>query len=248
MPSLVVLFVVAIAAPARAALLPFRGEIDIAFGGSLLFVTVAGTGIAEVNGAGSGGPLTQLALPAGVFATSTEFPGAPPLGGLLVAAHNGAGTFANLTAHGGGGTMPILGLARLCLLAGCDTATVALDLPLSVVGAGGIAQVAGPFSVTLEGAPWTKGSVTISRPGAQTVVGGFAHGPLLMSGSTAQLGGVIALVTPVRIASTLPGFADLDSWAFLQIEFVPEPSTGLLLGAGLLAIARAARRRSERVA
>lgn len=224
------------ATPAQASPLPFRATIEIAFGG-FAFVTIEGTGVAEIGATGAS--LTQLSLPAGVFSIETEFPGTFPLGGLAITAQNGAGAFSDLTANSGGGAMPMVGVARLCLLAGCDAATFVLDLPLSGVGAGGVATVTGPFAVTLEGAAWTKGVVTIERPGATTLVGGYAYGPAAQPGSTAQPGGVLGLVTPIRIATTLPGYEDLDSFALLHIEFIPEPSTLLLLGAGLVGLARA---------
>jgi len=233
----------AVCSATLAALLPFTATIDIAFRG-FFFVTVAGSGVAAVND--GGGALTQITFPPGAFAASTEFPGSFPIGGIAVDAANGTGHFAGLTPSGGGGTMPVLGLARICLLAGCASAAVALDLPLGVVGAGGVAQVSGPLGVTLSGAPWTKGAVTVSRTGAVSVVSGYAHGPASLSGSTARAGGALGLVTPIRITSTLPGFEDLDSWALLDVQLVPEPATLLLVGAGLAGLARAGRARRRR--
>jgi hypothetical protein len=234
-----------LAGPARGAPIPFRGELIVAFAG-FTFVSVAGAGIAEVNGDGTGGALTALALPEGVFAATTEFPGTFPLGGIRVTASNGAGLFA-LTPSGGGGAMPLRGVARLCLLATCSAATIALDLPLSVVGAGGLAQVTGPIDVTITGAQWTKGGATVMRPGATTILGGSARGPLGQAGSTAQPGGRLVLVTPIRVSSSLPGYEDLDSWAELHLEFVPEPSTLALLGSGFAALAAGARRRRRAI-
>jgi hypothetical protein len=240
-PWLALAWLLLAAAPAPAALLPFRGELVVAFAGGFPAIAVAGAGIAEVND--GGGALTVLALPGGVFATSATFPGTFPIGGIVVTGANGAGAFA-LTPSGGGGAMPLRGNARLCLLASCGAATIALDLPLSVVGAGGVTQVTGAIDVTLTGALWTKGPITVMRPGATTFLGGFARGPLGLEGSTAQPGGMLVLVTPIRIATNLPGFEDLDSWAELHLEFVPEPSTLVLLGAGFAGLAAAAGRRS----
>jgi hypothetical protein len=69
--------------------------------------------------------------------------------------------------------------------------------------------------------------------------------PSQHAGSTAQAGGVVSLVTPVRIHSGLPGFADIPAFGYLQIEFVPEPSVAVLVGAGLAALAADRRRRAQ---
>lgn len=227
------------AAPAQAALLPFRGEVVVFFPSLALPVIVEGRGVAELNGPGGalGGPLTRLALPAGAFAIASDFPGAGPVGGLRVTAANGPGSFTGLGGGAGGGTMPIQGFARLCLLLACDAATTFVDLPLSVAGVGGTSVVTGPVGLTLRGAPWTLGTITVETPGAISIVNGRAQGPLGLPGTTAQVGGLLELVTPILLTSTLPGFEDLDAWALLTIEFVPEPAAALLFGTGIALLA-----------
>jgi hypothetical protein len=194
------------------------------------FFTVSGSGIAQVNAIG--GALTTLVLPAGAFATTAVFPGGGLVGELQVTAANGAGSFL-LTAMGGGGAMPALGNLRLCLLTSCSAAPVVLSLPLSVVGAGGTAMVAGPPAITIEGAPWTKGTASIMGPGFTTIFAGTAHGPASLPGSTAQAGGILELVTPILVATSLPGLGNLDSFAILHIEFLPEPGALLPLAGAL---------------
>jgi hypothetical protein len=198
-----------------------------------------------VNGSGTGGPLTSLQIPGGVFATSADFPGTLVLGGVRVAAQNGAGAFGGLTPSGGGGTMPFVGSARLCFLVGCDVATLFADLPISVVGVGGTTAADGPIGVTLQGAPWTKGTFVITTPGLSSQIGGFAHGPASQTGSTAQPGGLISLVTPIMVSTSLPGFEVLPSFAVLTVEFLPEPGTLLLVAGGLALLAQRARSRQR---
>jgi hypothetical protein len=115
-------------------------------------------------------------------------------------------------------------------------------VPLGVVGVGGTTKIGGPVPITLEGAPWTQGTFTITFPGAVSIIGGSAQGPLGLAGSTAQPGGVLLLVTPARIRTGLPGFADLPAFGIMEIEFVPEPRAAVLLAAGLVALAARRRR------
>jgi hypothetical protein len=243
----IVPFVVSLllAAPVAATPLPFQGEVGIVLPTIGVIVSVSGNGLADVR-TNASGLLTALDLPAGVFATSATFPGSVALRELHVAASNGAGAFAGLTAHGGGGTMPVQGIARLCLLAPCSIATLYRDLALSPVGAGGTAMVTGAITITLDGARWTKGGFTITAPGLVSEVEGFAAGPGGLTGSTAQPGGVLSLVTPIHIHTSLPGLRELPGFALLSLTFVPEPGTLALLGAGLVATAIGAHRAQRR--
>ena len=62
---------------------------------------------------------------------------------------------------------------------------------------------------------------------------GFAHGPVSGS-STAAVGGVLQVVTPVRVETTQdPPNARIANPAILRLHFIPEPGLLLLLGAGV---------------
>ena len=72
---------------------------------------------------------------------------------------------------------------------------------------------------------------------------GFAHGPASASqSSTAQPGGVLSLVTPVFVSTSLDSFPVIPIFSRMTLHFVPEPSTMLLLGSGLLALFALGRR------
>ena len=73
---------------------------------------------------------------------------------------------------------------------------------------------------------------------------GFAHGPVSGTTTTAKEGGVVQLVTPILVTTTLG--SGLDIIGTLRVVLVPEPGTGLLLGTGVIALALAGRRNHHR--
>lgn len=108
------------------------------------------------------------------------------------------------------------------------------------------------FSVV--GAPWTIGiasatGVRTENGGTTTVTArGFAHGPASATSSTAGIGGVIQLVTPIKITPFhgLPdGFDTLPIFAIAKIRFVPEPELLVLLGSGVAGLLLIGRSRSR---
>lgn len=218
---------------AQAAALPFTGSLAFQIG-AFDPIVVQGNGVATVNGDGTGGPLTQLSLPSGVFAVSgLSVPlNLPPISGVAVTAEAGAGAFAT---DGGtlGGPMPILGVARVCLFLACgDNPPVSLSLPLSVVGVGGSESVSFLVDLTISGSPWTTGMAVVGS----NAMSGFARGPLSGVSSTAMPGGLVRLVTPILITTGLDAFPLVPAFGILTVQFVPEPGTLVLLSSGIVAL------------
>jgi hypothetical protein len=230
----------ALATRSEAEPLPFSGSFAIILAG--FGVGIPGSGVAEVAGLGH---LTSWSLGEGAFATEglvvpLTTSGAAPVSGIQVTAHNGAGAFERSQ----GGAMPILGVAKVCLFGPCSSAAANLVVPLSVVGAGGVATATGPVDVTVIGAPWTTGTASIGS----VTAAGYARGPGSQTSSTAMPSGEIQLVTPIRILTNLPGdFAAIDAFGVLTLHFIPEPTTIALLGGGLIATAALGRRTRRRV-
>lgn len=193
------------------------------------------TGPVTVDTASSG-RLVSLGLPAGMLATTTQVVTTASNVDIRIAASNGPGAFAEDATGGFGGIMPILGTLRVCLFGTCDGSPVVdLALPLDVVGAGGtVTTTLQGFTLSVAGAPWGEGPVTLSGPGFVSVFEGYRSGPLGGTSTTTLTGGFVQLVSPVHVA--IPNLDPLEFVAVLDVEFVPEPGVAILLATGLLGL------------
>ena len=247
LPALLVLAVVGtVASAAVAAPLGFTGELQLSISG-LDPITVAGGGVATVEPrAGDADHLAALRLESSAFRVDglviqVTDPAAHPIFGVQATARNGAGSFAEV---GGvlGGTLPVLGAAKVCLFGNCDQAVANLAVPLSVVGGpGGTAVVGDAVNLTVVGAPWTTGTAAI---GTITTMG-FARGPGAATSSTLAQSGTVRLVTPVFISTSIGALPTVPAFAFLTLHFVPEPGTVALVGLGLAGLVAAGARRAR---
>ncbi|RIL00025.1 MAG: hypothetical protein DCC71_19430 [Proteobacteria bacterium] len=225
------------AAQAVADALPFTGALALQIG-PWPQIVVPGAGTAIVIGSGGAGHSSALALPGASFETTALVvpvtdPLAQPVFGLQATVENGAGTLAGSGGGGFGGALPLAGSFRVCLFASCPFAVTNVVVPLSVVGQGGFFHAAGGVNLTVVGAPWTTGTVAV---GSVTAMGGVS--PLSNSGAPS---GSVALVTPIFVSTNVAPFSIVPSFGFLDLHFVPEPGTLVLLGgglAGLLALGR----------
>lgn len=163
----------------------------------------------------TGGVLTvppTIASVAGFFAPVTGFP-LNLITGIVVTASNGAGSFAPgfaptggdlcpnagtpvngacIPGGGTGGIMPLVGAVHI-------KGPLALDVPVHVIGAGGVVSVMG---IIVEGAPWTTGAAKVTTTGP--VMAMYPANPtqaVAFQGTnmlTAGGGGSITLVTPAH--------------------------------------------------
>jgi hypothetical protein len=235
---------------AQAAQLEFSGTLAIQLG-ALGSAMSNGSGVATVNGSGTGAHVNSLSVPASPFAFNgivlpvTDLQ-QNPIKGIRITAHNASAMFAGGSVMDGlGGKMSLQGVAKLCLFAPCSAAAANIAVPLTVVGEGGAVTVGAPLlNVTVIGAPWTEGTAAV---GTLTAMG-FLHGPASGTSSTARPSGVVRLVTPIFISMrggsfTFPRLE--PTFGILTLHFVPEPSTLFLLGSGIAALVLFGRSRAR---
>jgi hypothetical protein len=249
------------ASSSTAAPVPFAGEFFFGIG-TLPGITVQATGIADINGSAGGLHISSLNLVGGSFQArvSVPVPNAAPISGIVLAGgtvtqmthlavpksvnltfaiptgsvSNGAAAFAGMSGGAGGGTMPINGVAVVCLFDICSGAPSAnLVVPLTPVGQGGTVFAEGAVAITAIGAPWVAGTAQVGTVSAM----GFGHGPESGASTTNAPSGVLSLVVPVFVSTSLPTFPVVPVFTRLTLHFIPEPGTLLLLGSGIAGLA-----------
>jgi len=247
------------ATPIFAESLPFVSTFAVEGLGPQAPVATA-TGTAAVNGAGPLGHLSSVAVPSNLLSISTTITptpnptSPPPFSFLVVRMDNAAGSFSeSATTAPLEGEMAVPGNIRVCILFGCGSF---FDVPLTSQGTRGVGLSGGPIvrpgavAVTVQGAPWTTGTVVITTTSGTVNGVGFAHGPASATSSTANPGGVVKLVTPVTITtkSLLSPPSVISLVASFEVEIIPEPAalTLLLPGIGVLLTLGAVRLRRDR--
>ena len=144
-----------------------------------------------------------------------------------------------------GGRGPLFGSASIGVLGGL----VNLVVPLSGVGASGpntVTAGAAALQVTVTGASWTTGRVSVTGVSTLGTISATTSG---FDARTAAHAGTLVLVTPIRVLTNVGG--NLGLFAVQILTFVPEPGTLLLFvcgGAGVALVGlrqRSAQRRGN---
>jgi hypothetical protein len=190
-----------------------------------------------------------------------------------VGLEGGTGTFEPIsgflasTATSFNGVVPVRGLVKLCLFSTVCSSFAAINLTTTSanatigIGIGGLLTVTilGGFArLSIEGKPWQLKTgtvidhITTPENELQTFIDitfmGFAHGPNSITTSTADVGGVVQLVSPTQVRTDLPLGSNqkVGAGQRMLIRFIPEPGMLLLIGSGVAGLALLGRRRMGR--
>jgi hypothetical protein len=247
-------------------------DIDLSYTGVRFFgagipIVATGTGVAGA-GTFSTKHLSELRLADGISGSVSvpiTDPDSPVLNSVIATAELGTGTLSDFD-----GTPPPLnklaapGSIRLCLLVpGCTTF---IPLPFTRlatrgVGLGGMITVNGFGTInpgwpkfSIYGAPWTIGTASLQNVTTETPNGGvttytmtiqgFVHSPASSTSSTVSTNGMVQLVTPALIETSLGSPHNyLALMGVLRVLFIPEPGQLLLLTVGVAGLCLLGRRR-----
>ena len=261
---------------AAASVLNWEGTNTLLLGDFPSSHTINGGGVATINSSGGLGHVNTLRLKASrgnVAGNFIQLVTDPDTVGNNIAAIEyisiiaTTGTFApisgalqNTALVLTSNKMGIAGTVRLCLFT--TDCVDPLDIPLQTVngnvgvGIGGQITVDdGSIKISIQAAPWTIKTVTLSdqitttgqanRLIVDVTLRGFAHGPLSSTSTTGTINGVIQLVTPSQVSTNLPLGSNkrVASGQTLFIRFIPEPGLLLLLGSGVAGLALLGRSR-----
>jgi len=193
---------------------------------------------------GNGGLLGAAATPQGRLRTLVPSAAASVTGTDRTAVASGAlesialtaaallsnASFAGLSGPPGGYVVPVVGNLRFCFLTSCGGGGIAVNAPMSAVGFTTTFSTMSPNAVFAH-EPWTISKATLtSTPSGPVTAAGFLHGPASNSVTAGLPGGVLQLVAPTQITSSVIG-GETAMFTKLTI-MLPEPSHFALLGAG----------------
>jgi hypothetical protein len=213
------------------------------------FPPITGAGVGTSAGLGVTATLGSNVLQGTIDATGVTT--APPITQvrMLLTGH-AAGSFVAGGGPGGGLGGPMT-LGGAITANGYSGMVTLLRVPLSPVGQpGGFAPGSGAGGGTIVqvwGNGWTTGVQTMMVPA--TTVGGGTQTPRTVTATGADLrtasgAGALVLITPMFIRTNLGG-ADMPLFATLTLNYVPEPGTLLLIGAGIAGLALRERKRQQ---
>jgi hypothetical protein len=194
-----------------------------------------GTGSADVT-ATSISALTASIFSVSNLNTPVTDPSAFPITAVFIpSASNGVGSFTFNGSGVGGGTMALNGQSNVGLFGPPPAANLVVPFTSggNGIGLGGapIAASGLGISITVSGNGWTTGTASI---------GTVSKTGVAFNGSS------VTLVTPTLISTNLGASPVIPSFATLTLQFVPEPGTALLLGAGVAGLAMLGRKRMSK--